>query len=276
VGNIRPGAISESTGGALTVQASVNRADGDRTMQTPVYVHSAPDRYLYCPVCPTGGMALTWFRDRFGGEEMTRAAAEGRSAYDLLTALAAAVPPGADGLTMLPHLAGAFSPEYDPLARGVFFGFGLGHGKGHFVRAILESIAFMLRRNVELLADAGAAADAIHSHGGGARSALWCQIKADVCGVPVVTLEGEDAAVRGDAMLAGVASGVFADLDQAAAAMVARQSVFAPDPGAGRIYENAYRRYRELFEALRPAFAALGARADHADIDHATGTPGRA
>lgn len=276
VGNVRPGAVSESTGGALTVQASVDRPDGDRTMQTPVYVHSAPDRYLYCPVCPTGGMALTWFRDRFGGEEVARAAAEGRSAYDLLTALAASVPPGADGLTMLPHLAGAFSPEYDPLARGVFFGFGLGHGKAHFVRAILESVAFMLRRNVELLADAGAGATEIHSHGGGARSPLWCQIKADVCGVPVVTLEGEDAAVRGDAMLAGVAAGVFADLDEAAGAMVVRRSVFAPDIAAGRVYEDAYRRYRELFEALRPAFAALGARSDHTPIDEPTGIPGRA
>lgn len=258
VGNSRPGIVSESTGGALTVQASVGRPDGDRTRRTPVYVHSAPDRYLYCPVCPTGGMALTWFRDRFGGEEVARAAAEGRSAYDLLTELAATVPPGAGGLTMLPHLAGAFSPEYEPRARGVFFGFGLGHGKGHFVRAILEAVGFMLRRNLELLAAAGAPASEVHSHGGGARSALWCQIKADACHVPVVTMEGEDAAIRGGAMLAGVAAGVFADLDEAGAAMVVRRTEFTPDAGAGATYDEAYRRYVELFDALRPAFASFG------------------
>lgn len=258
VGNVGPGIVSESTGGALTLQASIDRADGDPSGRTPVYVHSAPDRYLYCPVCPTGGMALTWFRDRFGGPEVERAAAEGTNAYDLLIALAAGVPPGAEGLTMLPHLAGAFSPEYEPRARGVFFGFTLAHDRGHFVRAVLEGVAFMLRRNLELLADAGATAAEIHSHGGGARSELWCRIKADACGRPVVTLEGEDAAIRGDAMLAGVAAGVYADLDEAAAAMVRVRRTYPPDPVAKAAYDVSYRRYLELFDALRPAFAALG------------------
>jgi len=256
VGNLGPGVVSESTGGALTIQASVDRPDGDPTGQTPVYVHSAPGRYLYCPVCPTGGMALTWFRDEFGTAEVEQAERGGSDAYDLLTALAAGVPPGSDGLTMLPHLMGAFSPEYEPRARGVFVGFTLAHRKGHFVRALLESIAFMLRRNLELVAGAGAAAGEVHSHGGGARSPLWNQIKADVCGLPVVTMEGSDAALRGDAMLAGIASGVFADLDEAAAAMVVRQDVFLPDSGTRTAYDDAYRRYLDLFEALRPAFAA--------------------
>src|SRR3989304_1951229 len=117
VGNVAAGVVSESTGGALTLQASIERSDGDRTRRTPVYVHSAPGQYLYCPVCPTGGMVLTWFRDQFGAAEVSRAAAEGLDAYDLLTALAATVPGGSDGLTMLPHLAGAFSPEEQPRAR---------------------------------------------------------------------------------------------------------------------------------------------------------------
>jgi sugar (pentulose or hexulose) kinase len=258
VGNVAPGVISESTGGALTLQATVARPDGDGTRQTPVYVHSAPGRYLYCPVCPTGGMVLTWFRDRFGDAEVARATGEGRSAYDLLTELAAAVPPGSEGLTMLPHLMGAFSPEYEPRARGVWFGFTLAHGRPHFVRAILEAVAYMLRRNLEMLADAGATADEVHSHGGGARSDLWCRIKADVVGMPVVTLEGDDAAIRGGAMLAGVATGAFADLEEACAAMVTPRKRYLPDPEAQAIYEIGYRRYRELFDALRPAFAAFG------------------
>jgi xylulokinase len=258
VGNVMPGIVSESTGGALTVQASIDRPDRDPTGQTPVYVHSAPDRYLYCPVCPTGGMALTWFRDRFGEAEMTRAATEGRSAYDLLTELAATVPPGSDGLIMLPHLMGAFSPEYEPSARGVWFGFTLAHGKPHFVRAILEGVAYMLRRNLELLEEAGAPADEVHAHGGGARSDLWCQVKADVTGRPVVTLEGEDAAIRGDAMLAGVATGTFAGLEEAAAAMVVPRRRFVPEPASRAAYETGYRRYLALFDALRPEFAAYG------------------
>lgn len=260
VGNVGPGIVSESTGGALTLQASVDRHGRDATRQTPVYIHSAPGRYLYCPVCPTGGMTLTWFRDTLGREEVERAGREGRVTYDLLTELAAAVPAGSDGLVMLPHLAGAFSPEYDPAARGVFYGFGLGHGKGHFVRAILEAVAFMLRRNVELLAGAGAPATEIHSHGGGSRSALWNQIKADVCGLDVVTLQGEDAAVRGGAMLAGVAAGVFGDLDEARRVMVAIDRRYRPDPTTRETYEAGYGMYGELFEALRPLFAASAGR----------------
>jgi sugar (pentulose or hexulose) kinase len=254
VGNVGPGIVSESSGGALTLQASVDNHGGDPTCLTPVYIHSAPGRYLYCPVCPTGGMVLTWFRNQFGTDEIARAEREGGSAYDLLTALAAPIAPGADGLTMLPHLMGAFSPEYEPEARGAFYGFTLHHGKGHFVRAVLEAIAFMLRRNLELLANLGAEAQEIRSHGGGARSALWNQIKADTCGLPVVTLQGEDAAVRGDAMLAGVAAGVYTDLDEAIAAMVTTDERYEPDPTAHRAYDAAYARYVELFEALRPMY----------------------
>ena len=265
VGNVGPGIVSESSGGALTLQASVDSHGGDPTRQTPVYVHSAPDRYLYCPVCPTGGMALTWFRNQFGADEVARADREGGSAYDLLTALAAPIAPGADGLTMLPHLMGAFSPEYEPGARGAFYGFTLHHGKGHFVRAVLEAVAFMLRRNLELLAGLGTQAREIRSHGGGARSALWNQIKADTCGLPVVTLQGEDAAIRGDAMLAGVAAGVYSDLDEAIAAMVTIGERYAPDPTAHRAYDAAYARYIELFEALRPLYSGTGRRSDATD-----------
>jgi xylulokinase len=258
VGNVGSDVVSESTGGALTLQASVAHHGGDPTGRTPVYIHSAPDRYLYCPVCPTGGMALTWFRDQFGAEEVARAAREGGSAYDLLTALAAGVEPGAGGLTMLPHLAGAFSPEYEPEAPGVFYGFTLHHGRPHFVRAVLEAVAFMLRRNLELLAGAGAAATQIRSHGGGSRSALWNQIKADVCGLPVVTLEGDDAAVRGDAMIAGVAVGLFPDLATACSAMVTIRDRYEPDPATRAAYDDAYGRYVRLFDALRPLFGQAG------------------
>ncbi len=254
VGNIGPRVVSESSGGALTLQASVDRHGADPTRQTPVYIHSVPELYLYCPVCPTGGMALTWFRNEFGVEEVARAGREGGSAYDLLTALAAPIAPGADGLTMLPHLMGAFSPEYEPGARGAFYGFTLHHGKGHFVRAVLEAVAFMLRRNLELLAGAGAEAREIRSHGGGARSPLWNQIKADTCGLPVVTLRGEDAAIRGDAMLAGVAAGVYSDLNEATTAMVSVSERYAPDPRAHEAYDVAYARYIDLFEALRPLY----------------------
>jgi xylulokinase len=155
---------------------------------------------------------------------------------------------------MLPHLSGAFSPEYEPAARGVFFGFTLGHGREHFVRATLEAVAFTLRRNLELLQGIGASAEEVRSHGGGARSALWNQIKADVCSLPVVTLRGTEAAVRGDAMLAGVASGSFSDLGQACSAAVRPEARYEPHLETHSAYEATYRRYIELFDSLRSLF----------------------
>ena len=151
----------------------------------PVYVHSAPGMYLYCPVCPTGrhGAHLVPrpVRRRGGGAGRPRGRERLRPAHRAGGGGAARA---RTGLLMLPHLMGAFSPEYEPEARGAFYGFTLRHGKGHFVRAVLEAVAFMLRRNLELLAGAGATADEIRSHGGGARSTLWNQVKADVCGLP--------------------------------------------------------------------------------------------
>lgn len=256
VGNVIPGLLSESTGGALTVQATVDRPGGDPSGQTPIYVHSAANVYLYCPVGPTGGMALTWFRDHFtcGALAVADTGTEADRAYDLLTDLAARVPPGADGLTMLPHLSGAFSPEYEPSARGVFFGFTLGHGQGHFARAIMEGVAFMLRRNLAMLGNLGITAPELCSHGGGARSPLWNQIKADTCSMPVVTVRGTGAAVRGDAMLAGVATGTFASLTEACEAAVRPDARFEPDAGSAAAYEAAYQRYIDLFEAVRALF----------------------
>ncbi len=255
VGNVRPGMLSESTGGALTVQASVARPSADMQARTPVYLHSAPGLFLYCPVCPTGGMALTWFRDHFTAALGEPAPGGGGGApYELLTELAAAVAPGADGLTVLPQLAGALSPEEEPAARGVIFGLTLAHGRPQLVRAILEGVAFMLRDNLELLRRLGAGAPELRSHGGGARSPLWCQIKADVCSIPVLTLVGSEAAVRGDAMLAGVAAGSFADLTEAAAAAVRVASRYEPDAGLRAAYDEAHRRYRDLFQAVRPLF----------------------
>ena len=101
---------------------------------------------------------------------------------------------------------------------------------------------------------AGATASEVRSHGGGARSALWNQIKADACGVSIITLEGEDAAVRGDAMLAGVAIGAFADLAEAEAALVTTRARFEPNPATRAAYDDGYDRYIRLFDALRPEF----------------------
>ena len=252
-GSVSPEVISESTGAALTIQVTTPYPDMHSVSRIPLYVHSLPGLYLFVPVLPTGGMAFKWFKDTFGENEDQSANAFKRDAYDLLTELAVAVAPGSDGLVMLPHLMGAYSPEENPAARGVFSGFTLRHSKGHFVRAILEGVAFNLRQNLIYMNEAGYHFSEIRTTGGGARSPLWNQIKADVCRLPIVTLVNEETALLGDAILAGVACGVFSSVVEACDQMVAIKERIQPGVNSAE-YQKYYQRYDELNQCLDPYF----------------------
>jgi len=243
-GNIVPGIVSETTGTALVLAATVNGLAYDPQKRLPCYYHALPGRYLLLPYCQTAGMVLRWFRDQFGRGE----------SYDELTALAAGVPPGSEGLVMLPHLTGSTSPCFNPRAKGVFYGITLGHTRAHFVRAILESVAFMLRENVELLEELGVDVGELVSLGGGARSKLWSQIKADVTGLPLRAAECEEAASLGVAILAGVAVGLFPDVADACQHMVGTGTRIEPHLAHRAQYERAYNRYLRLYSSLRPLF----------------------
>jgi D-xylulose kinase len=248
-GNIRAGVVSETTGAALTIQVTIPSPDVDKHKVIPVYCHSVPGEYLFVPVCPTAGMAYKWFRDTFAGLEVAQAEKERTDSYDMLSALAADVPPGSDGLVMLPHLMGAYSPDPNFAARGSFTGFTLSHTRGHFARAILEGVAFLLKRNIEVLQNAGVHITEIRSTGGGARSPLWNQIKSSVCGLPVVTLQNEDTALLGDAILAGVVAGVFQTIEDGCTQMVALKDKIVPDFQA-EDYVASYQRYCDLDQTL--------------------------
>jgi xylulokinase len=253
-GNISPGQVTESTGAALAICATVAAPTYDPQARMPCHCHAVPGLYALLPWCQTAGMALRWFRDVFGAEEMRSSAQEGRDAYDLLCSLAEAVPPGSEGLIMLPHLAGATCPEMLPQARGVFFGFALGHGKGHFVRAILESVAFMLRRNLDNLASIGVETADICSLGGASRSRLWNQIKADATGRRIAASPDLEAACAGAAMLAGVGAGIYDDVRSGCLNFQAAQTRFEPDPEASHALTEAYNKYIRLFDALEALF----------------------
>ena len=150
---------------------------------------------------------------------------------------------------MLPHLMGAFSPETNLAARGSFTGFTLSHTRGHFVRALLEGVAFMLRQNLESIESTGLAIKEIRSTGGGARSRLWNQIKADVCNLPVVTLANEETGLLGDAILAGVSCGIFKSIEEGCQSMVMIKESFMPGLDA-RAYASAYQMYCDLDRQL--------------------------
>lgn len=244
-GNLQTGTVCESTGSvlALTVTASEPGWNG-----LPVYPHALPGLFYLLPWHATGGLALKWFRDRFtSGSGITQ---EKTIDFSTLVEEIDKIPAGSEGLVMLPHLEGAQFPESVPGMRGVFFGFGLQHGQAHFVRAILESIAFLIRRDIEILRESGIDIQEAISLGGGAKSDQWLQIKADVNGIPFRTLETEEAALLGAAILASIGAGYFTNIQTAVEKMSRPGKRFEPRPDQHRAYQACYDLYLKLHQRL--------------------------
>ena len=250
VGNIRPGLFSENTGAALAICATVDKPFTDPDCAMPCHYHGIPGLYM-AHTFTSGGMVLKWFRDKFCRQEMDVSEVIGKDSYALLDEEAARVPPGCGGLVMLPHLEGAMAPEANPKAKGVFFGFTLHHGRPHFVRATMEAIAFIVRRNVEVLERLDIPVNEVVCLGGGAKSSLWNQIKSDVLGRRVVTTANDqDAACLGAAFIAGKAAGVYRSLEEAVERSMTVQGEYAPRQDTRDVYEEAYRKYVQLYDSL--------------------------
>ena len=205
-GNIEAGIVTETTGSAMAMCVTLNEPVFDPELNLPCHCHAICDKYFLLPYGQTAGMVLRWFRDNFGEKELEQAKREKLDAYDLFTELAARVAPGCDGLTMLPHLMGTGSPEFDSKAKGLFYGLTLNMTRGHFVRAVLEAVACMVKANVDPLVARGFPIEEIRVLGGGAKSKLWNQIKADMLQIPVITLKNREAPSLGAAILRGPAA----------------------------------------------------------------------
>lgn len=253
VANVRPGIFSENTGAALAICAPLERPVFDPQRRMPIHYFVRPASYM-AHTFTTGGMVLRWFRDHLCQQEMQVGSMTGIDPYDLLGREAAQVAPGSEGLVMLPHLQGAMAPEANPKAKGVFYGFTLRHTKAHFARAIMEAIACIVRRNIEVLEDLGIKVSEIRALGGGARSRLWKQIEADITRRPVLIMKNEEAACLGAAILAGTAVGIYRSIDEACERMVSIKERFEPNPANYDIYEKTYQRYVRLYNDLRGLF----------------------
>lgn len=253
VGNIYPWVVSENTGAALAICATVERAIYDPNRRMPCHYHGIPNTYM-AHTFTTGGMVLRWYRDQFCTSEIQVASIAGMDNYDLLSREAAQVPPGCDGLVMLPHLQGAMAPEANPQAKGVFYGFTLHHTKPYFIRSIMEAIACAIKQNIDVLENLGIEVKEIRSLGGGSRSELWNQIKCDLIQRPLYTMQNEEAACLGAAMLAGVATGIFPNLQSAVQKLAVLKQRFDPNPNNFPAYTTVYKRYVDLYHSLVPLF----------------------
>lgn len=253
VGNIKPGVFSENTGAALAICATVNQPIIDPGDQMPCHYHGLPGLYML-HTFTSGGIVMRWFRDEFATMEMQVGKSSGMDAYDLMGLEAEKVTAGCEGLVMLPHLQGAMAPEANPKASGVFYGFTLRHGRNHFTRAIMESVCFIVRRNIEVIEGLGVQVNEIRALGGGARSRIWKQMEADIVGRPVLTTCNEEAATLGAAILAGKAVGLYSSVEEAAEKMIQIKERFEPTSSNRAIYDGTFATYVELYDALRPLF----------------------
>lgn len=234
-GNTAPGGVTLSTGTVMAL--SIMAEEPAAPCGIAMHYGFLPDTHVMLPVAESGGVSLEWFR---------RTCMEGVG-YDELNRVLAERMTQESSLLFLPYLVGTNAPEFDTDATGVFWGLRQGHDKFDMARAVMEGVSFMLRKNCDAIRAAGTTPTRIIATGGGAKSAVWCQMQADITGLPVTVPAQTEAACLGAAMAAAVAAGRFADHAQAAACCVSVRETYLPHPSAA--LDHAYRRFTQLYTA---------------------------
>jgi xylulokinase len=209
--------------------------------------HDIPGKFIVNGCMAASGSVVKWFAKQFAANP------DDPDVYRALDEEAALVPPGSDGIIMLPYFLGEKTPLFDPLARGVFFGLMLHHTKAHMFRAILEAVCYGFRHHVDELRAAGLAPVRLFGTNGGSRSRLWTQIAADVLGMPLRVYAHHPGSALGAAFVAGMGTGVFSRWEEIEM-FVGDGKVFEPDAAAHAIYDRAYSLYRDIYEHLKDDF----------------------
>ncbi len=258
-GIVESGLVSVTLGTSGVVFAHMQQPRLDPEGRLHTFCHALPDAWHVMGVTLSAGGSFRWFRDALGAAEKQVALLSGVDPYEILTAEAAQAPAGSEGLLFLPYLTGERTPYPDPNARGVYFGLTLRHNQRHMVRAVLEGVAYSLRDSVELFRELGVPIRQVRATGGGARSLLWRQILADVFGTQLVTVDVTDSTAFGAALLAGVGTGVYANVPEACLATVKVVDEVQPDARRQATYDAYYRVYHSLYAPLRQAFREVSA-----------------
>jgi len=257
VGNgvVRPGLalVSIGTSGVVLAHAATPQVDTSGPVpRVHTFNHAVPHAWYLMGVTQGAGLSLRWVRDNIGLPERALERWSGLDAYELLEKEAAGAPPGSNGLIFLPYLQGERTPHLDAYARGGWIGLTASHDRRHLVRSVLEGVAFSLKDCFAIIREQGLQLEQMRATGGGAKGSLWRQIIADVLGVELVTTNAQEGPAFGAALLAGVASGVYASVEQACDATVRVVERTGPLPDAERAYAQAYETYRALYPALKP------------------------
>ena len=192
---------------------------------------------------------MDWYSKTLAGYAKQEAEKTGQDIHTILESGYADTP---TGLLVLPHFAGAATPYMDPGSKGAIIGLSVENTQQDVYIGCMEGVVYEMRLNMDRLKEAGVAVKALRATGGGARSKLWMQMKADILNIPVTTLRSEEAGAAGSAMLVGIAVGVFENLEEAARVMVAPMDTYYPRQDVHERYESTYRRYTKVYNAVRP------------------------
>jgi len=220
--------------------------------------HIDPDKWIIAGEMETGGGALMWFRDAFCEWEKQQATARGISTYEILSEMAGAIPPGADKLIFAPWLSGERAPVLDHYARGAFVGLGLSHTKGHLARAVMEGVAFHIRWILEAMQAIGLKVETLNAIGGGSTSSVWTQILSDITGRPLNVVENpQEAGAIGAALTVAVGMGVYRNMEETDDLIRILRVVRPIEDRRGARYDELYREYRAVYDALTPIYRRL-------------------
>jgi len=256
-GAINPSILEESTGSATTMATTLDEPFFDPQMRIACGCHVIPGKWCLEAGIGVTGAVFRWCRDKIFLLEKETAIPMRRRAYELMDMQSEYIPPGSGGLLVIPHFMGSKAPKWNPKARGVILGLTLLHSRVHIAKAVMEGVAYEIRFLLETLEELGIKPEEIRLQGGASKSPVWSQIKADVWGRPVTMLEVTDGACLGDAILAGVGVGAFANYNEAVSGMVRVRRVIEPDDQAHHIYDRLYEIYCEVASSLDPYFAKL-------------------
>ncbi|HEU4767760.1 MAG TPA: xylulokinase [Pyrinomonadaceae bacterium] len=242
VGAVRPGVLAVTLGTSGVVFAATESPLIEPAGRLHAFCHAVPGRWHLMGVMLSAAGSLQWYRDALACDV----------SFEELVGEAGGVAAGSDGLLFLPYLCGERTPHPDPLARGAWVGLTLRHTRGHLTRAVLEGVAFGLKDIFSLMQEAGAGdVDQVRVSGGGAKSAVWRQILAEVLGTEMVTVNTTEGAAYGAALLAGVAAGAWPDVDTACAETIRVTDRISPDAANVSRYAELYSQYQSLYPALR-------------------------
>ena len=247
VGNgiVEPGVVSCTVGTSGVVFAHMEEPKYDDAGRVHTFCHVVPGKWHVMGVTQGAGLSLQWFRNQFApGIE-----------YDALTAEAATAPAGSQGLLWLPYLMGERTPHLDATARGGWIGLTAKHTRADLIRSLLEGVAYSQKDCLDIIEGMGVPLSSVRLSGGGARSAFWRQMFADIFAKRVVTLQTQEGSAYGAALLAMVGSGAFTSV--AEACRTAIHETESVEPRTSSVYRDGHRIYQSLYPALKPFYRNL-------------------